>query len=154
MPAVVVSGARQAGKSTLVQEQVAGPRIYATLDDLDGFDVARRDPMALVGGGDRITIDEVQREPALLRSIKRAIDQDRATGRFLLTGSANLLIMRGVSGLLAGRASYLTPWGRERGKARSSQLANRHWRRGRFRDRSRRAALADRGEGDTPAATV
>jgi hypothetical protein len=53
MPAVVVSGARQAGKSTLVQEQVAGRRIYATLDDLDVFDVARRDPMALVGGGAR-----------------------------------------------------------------------------------------------------
>ena len=49
MPAVVVSGARQAGKSTLVQEQVAGRRIYATLDDLDVFDVARRDPMALGG---------------------------------------------------------------------------------------------------------
>jgi len=110
MPAVVVSGARQAGKSTLVQEQVAGRRIYATLDDLDVFDVARRDPMALVGGGARITIDEVQREPALLRSIKRAIDQDRAVGRFLLTGSANLLLMRGVSESLAGRASYLTLW--------------------------------------------
>ena len=110
MPAVVVSGARQAGKSTLVQEKVAGQRIYATLDDLDVFDVARRDPMALVGGGARITIDEVQREPALLRSIKRAIDQDRAVGRFLLTGSANLLLMRGVSESLAGRASYLTLW--------------------------------------------
>lgn len=110
MPAVVVSGARQAGKSTLVQEQVAGRRIYATLDDLDVFDVARRDPMALVGGGARITIDEVQRQPALLRSIKRAIDQDRAVGRFLLTGSANLLLMRGVSESLAGRASYLTLW--------------------------------------------
>jgi uncharacterized protein len=110
MPAVVVSGARQAGKSTLVQEQVAGRRIYATLDDIDVVDVARRDPQALVGGGDRITIDEVQREPGLLRAVKRAIDRDRAAGRFLLTGSANLLLMRGVSESLAGRASYLTLW--------------------------------------------
>jgi len=108
MPAVVVSGARQAGKSALVQEQVAGRRIYATLDDIDVFDVARRDPQALVGGGDRITIDEVQREPGLLRAVKRAIDKDRAAGRFLLTGSANLLLMRSVSESLAGRASYLT----------------------------------------------
>jgi predicted AAA+ superfamily ATPase len=110
MPAVVVTGARQAGKSTLVQEQVAGRRIYATLDDLDVVDLANRDPFALVGGGSRITIDEVQREPGLLRAVKRAIDQDRAAGRFLLTGSANLLLMRRVSESLAGRASYLTLW--------------------------------------------
>ena len=110
MPAVVITGARQAGKSTLVQEQVAGHRIYATLDDFDVFDLARRDPLSLVGGGTRITIDEVQREPELLRSVKVAIDQDRVAGRFLLTGSANLLLMRGVSESLAGRASYLTLW--------------------------------------------
>jgi uncharacterized protein len=110
MPAVVVSGPRQAGKSTLVQGPAAGRRIYATLDDLDVFDMARRDPLGLVGRGARITVDEVQREPTLLRAIKRAIDRDRAAGRFLLTGSANLLLMRGVSESLAGRASYLTLW--------------------------------------------
>jgi len=110
MPAVIVSGARQAGKSTLVQEPVAGKRHYATLDDLDVCDLVRRDPMALVGGETRLTIDEVQREPLLLRSIKRAIDKQRVPGRFLLTGSANLLLMRGVSESLAGRASYLTLW--------------------------------------------
>ena len=110
MPAVVVSGARQAGKSTLVREPVAGKRHYATLDDLDVCDLARRDPMALVGGEPRLTIDEVQREPQLLRSIKRAIDNRRVPGRFLITGSANLLLMRGVSESLAGRASYLTLW--------------------------------------------
>jgi predicted AAA+ superfamily ATPase len=110
MPAVIVSGARQAGKSTLVQEPVAGKRHYATLDDLDVCDLVRRDPMALVGGETRLTIDEVQREPLLLRSIKRAIDKQRVPGRFLLAGSANLLLMRGVSESLAGRASYLTLW--------------------------------------------
>jgi len=71
-------------------------------------DVARRDPAALLEGGDPLTIDEVQRVPGLLPSVKRAIDRERRPGRFLLTGSANLLLMRQVSETLAGRASYLT----------------------------------------------
>lgn len=108
MPAVVVTGARQTGKSTLAHDLVTGPRRYATLDDLDVLDTARRDPGALVGGRGPVTLDEVQREPDLLSAIKRSIDQNRAPGRFLLTGSANLLLMRQVSESLAGRASYLT----------------------------------------------
>lgn len=110
MPAVVVTGARQTGKSTLVEHLVPGERRYATLDDLDVLDAARRDPEALVGGPGPVTLDEVQREPELLRAVKRAIDRDRTPGRFLLTGSANLLQMRQVSESLAGRASYLTLW--------------------------------------------
>ncbi|MEP6941746.1 MAG: ATP-binding protein [Betaproteobacteria bacterium] len=110
MPAVVVTGARQTGKSTLVEHLVPGKRRYATLDDLDVLDAARRDPEVLVGGAGPVTLDEVQREPGLLRAVKRAIDRDRAPGRFLLTGSANLLLMRQVSESLAGRASYLTLW--------------------------------------------
>jgi uncharacterized protein len=110
MPAVVVTGARQTGKSTLAEELVPGARRYATLDDLDVLDAARRDPDALVGGSGPVTLDEVQREPALLRAVKRSIDRDRKPGRFLLTGSANLLLMQQVSESLAGRASYLTLW--------------------------------------------
>ena len=110
MPAVVVTGARQTGKSTLAEQLVPGARRYATLDDLDVLDIARRDPEALVGGTQPVTLDEVQREPDLLRAVKRAIDRDRTPGRFLLTGSANLLLMRQVSESLAGRASYLTLW--------------------------------------------
>jgi hypothetical protein len=110
MPAVVVTGARQTGKSTLVEHLIPGGRRYATLDDLDVLDAARRDPEVLVGGPDPVTLDEVQREPELLRAVKRAIDRDRTPGRFLLTGSANLLLMRQVSESLAGRASYLTLW--------------------------------------------
>jgi predicted AAA+ superfamily ATPase len=108
MPAVVVTGARQTGKSTLVAERVAGRRRYASLDDLDVRDLARRDPDALLGGREPVTLDEVQREPGFLAAVKRAIDRDRTPGRFLLTGSANLLLMRQVSESLAGRASYLT----------------------------------------------
>jgi predicted AAA+ superfamily ATPase len=110
MPAVVVTGARQTGKSTLVEHFPPQSRRYLTLDDLDVRDAARRDPEALLGGPDPVTLDEVQREPDVLHAVKRAIDRDRRAGRFLLTGSANLLLMRQVSESLAGRASYLTLW--------------------------------------------
>ena len=72
--------------------------------------MARRDPGALVGGAHPVTLDEVQREPGLPSAVKREIDRDRRPGRFLLTGSANLLLMRRISESLAGRASYLTLW--------------------------------------------
>ena len=110
MPAVVLTGARQTGKSTLVEKLVPGKRRYRSLDDFDVRDAARRDPEALLGGDDPLTLDEVQREPGLLPAVKRAIDRDRRPGRYLLTGSANLLLMRQVSESLAGRASYLTLW--------------------------------------------
>ena len=110
MPAVVVTGARQTGKSTLAQDLTPGGRRFFSLDDLDVMDAARRDPDVLVGGPQPVTLDEVQREPDLLRAVKRAIDQRRTPGQFLLTGSANLLLMRQVSESLAGRASYLTLW--------------------------------------------
>ena len=110
MPAVVVTGARQSGKSTLAQELAPGRRRYLSLDDLDVLDAARRDPESLLEGGAPVTLDEVQREPDLLHAVKRAVDRRRRPGRFLLTGSANLLLMRRISESLAGRAGYLTLW--------------------------------------------
>lgn len=110
MPAVVVTGARQTGKSTLAEVLTPGERRFLSLDDLDVLDLARRDPAALVGGTAPVTLDEVQREPALLLAVKRAIDRKRRPGQFLLTGSANLSLVRGVGESLAGRASYLTLW--------------------------------------------
>ena len=110
MPAVVVTGARQTGKSTLAQDLTPGRRRFLSLDDLDVLDAARRDPEALVGGEQPVTLDEVQRAPELLTAIKRAIDRRRRPGQFLLSGSANLLLMHRVSESLAGRASYLTLW--------------------------------------------
>lgn len=110
MPAVVVTGARQTGKSTLAQDLTPGRRRFLSLDDLDVLDAARRDPEALVGGDQPVTLDEVQRAPELLTAIKRAIDRRRRPGQFLLSGSANLLLMHRVSESLAGRASYLTLW--------------------------------------------
>jgi predicted AAA+ superfamily ATPase len=110
MPAVVVTGARQTGKSTLAELLTPGERRFRSFDDLDVTELAHREPDALIGGNEPLTLDEVQREPAVLLAIKRAIDRKRRAGQFLLTGSANLLLMRGVSESLAGRASYLTLW--------------------------------------------
>lgn len=125
MPAVVVTGARQTGKSTLAAQRVPGSRRYATLDDLDVLDAARRDPALLLGGSGAVTLDEVQRAPELLAAVKRAIDKKRTPGRFLLTGSANLLLMRKVSESLAGRASYLTLWPMTRREQRGEGRAGK-----------------------------
>lgn len=110
-PVVVVTGSRQTGKSTLVGG-VADPadRPYLTLDNLEILERARQQPEALVRSADRMTLDEVQRSPDLLLAVKRAVDEHRAPGRFLLTGSANLLLMQRISESLAGRAAYLTLW--------------------------------------------
>ncbi|HVT18773.1 MAG TPA: ATP-binding protein [Thermoanaerobaculia bacterium] len=110
-PAVIVTGARQTGKSTLVR-QIPGspPRIYLTLDDLDVLERARQEPAALVETSTPVTLDEVQRSPDLLLAVKRSIDEQRTPGRFLLTGSANLLLLRRISETLAGRAAHLTLW--------------------------------------------
>lgn len=129
MPAVIVTGARQTGKSTLVHDLVpdhpgtSAARRYLTLDDLDVLDAAERDPEVLVGGTGPVTIDEIQRAPTLLAAVKRAIDRQRTAGRFLLTGSANLLLMQQVSESLAGRASYLTLWPMTRREQRGSPRA-------------------------------
>ena len=109
MPAVVVAGARQTGKSTLARGWDARRR-FTSLDDFDALDMARRQPELLLGGPGPVTLDEVQRAPDLLRAVKMAIDDDRQAGRFLLTGSANLLLMSRVAESLAGRASYLHLW--------------------------------------------
>ncbi|HEY9450984.1 MAG TPA: ATP-binding protein [Gemmatimonadaceae bacterium] len=112
-PVIVVMGARQTGKSTLVRTLAPyRDRPYFSLDELDIRGQAQSDPDALVRRAPRITLDEVQRVPDLLLAIKRAVDEAprRTPGRFVLTGSANLLTMRRVSESLAGRASYVTLW--------------------------------------------
>ncbi len=110
MPVVVVTGARQTGKSTLVRELLPGRRPYYSLDDLDIRAQAERAPDELLGRAQTMVLDEVQRVPDLLIAVKGAVDQRRRRGRYVLTGSANLLLMRRVSESLAGRASYLNLW--------------------------------------------
>src|SRR5260370_40349972 len=110
-PAVIVTGAGQTGKSTLVHQAGGSPpRLYLTLDDLDVLERARLEPAALVDASAPMTLDEVQRSPDLLLAVKRSIDEQRTPGRFLITASANLLLMRRISETLAGRAAHLTLW--------------------------------------------
>jgi hypothetical protein len=110
-PVVVLSGARQTGKTTLVQSGAfAEGRSFRSLDDFDVLERAQAQPDSLTQDAERMTIDEVQRAPDLLRAIKREVDRSRRPGRFLLTGSANLSRMQRVSESLAGRAVYLTLW--------------------------------------------
>ncbi|HEX5138608.1 MAG TPA: ATP-binding protein [Planctomycetota bacterium] len=110
-PVVVVMGARQTGKTTLVAGgEIARGRTYRALDDYEVLERATTSPDALLQDAERMTIDEVQQTPDLLRAIKRAVDRSRVPGRFLLTGSANLLMMQRISESLAGRAVYLTLW--------------------------------------------
>ena len=112
-PVVVVMGARQTGKSTLVQSEPSlANHLYLTLDDPDVRERARLVPDELIRSSPRLTLDEVQREPDLLFAVKRAVDTDkpRRNGRFVLTGSANLLLMHRVSESLAGRATYVNLW--------------------------------------------
>ena len=102
-PVVCLLGPRQCGKSTLAQ-RLEPDRAYFTLDEDSYFRLATQDPDGFVNRlPQNVILDEVQRAPGLLKSIKRVVDQQRTPGRFLLTGSANLLLLPGVSDSLAGR---------------------------------------------------
>lgn len=112
-PAVMVVGPRQAGKSTLVEELAAGvhPARYVSLDDLTTLEAARRDPKGFIEGIEGpLAIDEIQHVPELLLPIKAAIDRDRRPGRFILTGSAQVMLLPKVSESLAGRLEVHTLW--------------------------------------------
>jgi len=113
-PVVLINGARQTGKSTLVQglQSVdAPPRRYLTLDDPVVLQAAQSDPAGFVNGlQGPVTLDEVQRAPGLFLSIKAAVDRDRQPGRFLLTGSADVMLLPGVADSLAGRIEVLSLW--------------------------------------------
>ncbi|WP_404301584.1 ATP-binding protein [Alicycliphilus denitrificans] len=108
-PVVLLAGPRQAGKTTLVK-QIAdrqGLR-YLTMDDELTLLSAREDPIGMIRSLDRVVIDEIQRAPQLLLAIKKSVDEDRRPGRFLLTGSANLMALPTVADSLAGRMETLS----------------------------------------------
>ncbi len=106
-PVVLIVGPRRAGKTTLAQAVGGEDRTYITLDDQTVLDAARADPAGFIRGLDVATIDEVQRAPELLLAIKKSIDEDYRPGRFLLTGSANVLTLPKVADSLAGRIETL-----------------------------------------------
>lgn len=108
-PVVLIHGARQSGKTTLAQ--AVGERRgfrYVTFDDDAIRLAAERDPVGFVAGlPKRVILDEVQRVPELFTTVKAAVDRHRLPGRFLLTGSSNVLLLPRLADSLAGRMSIL-----------------------------------------------
>lgn len=108
-PVVLLAGPRQAGKTTLVRQVAKQQGLrYLTLDDELTLLAAREDPVGMIRSLDRAVIDEIQRAPHLLLVIKKSVDEDRRPGRFLLTGSANVMALPTVADSLAGRMETLT----------------------------------------------
>ncbi|MEZ2127833.1 MULTISPECIES: ATP-binding protein [unclassified Sinorhizobium] len=105
---VLISGPRQAGKTTLAREFIADDRPYITLDDIGTLTAARNDPIGFVRGLDKAIIDEVQRAPELMLALKESVDMDDRPGRFLLTGSANLATVPAIADSLAGRMAVVS----------------------------------------------
>jgi uncharacterized protein len=108
-PIVLLLGPRQSGKTTLARQMAKDRGLqYVTLDDQLALDSARMDPVGMVRNLKDAVIDEVQRVPDLLLALKKSVDEDRRAGRFLLTGSANLMTLPKVADSLAGRMETLT----------------------------------------------
>jgi predicted AAA+ superfamily ATPase len=109
-PVVLINGPRQSGKSTLART-VADTAPYVALDDAAFFAAAKNDPAGFVRGLPRpVVLDEVQRVPEILLPIKVEVDRDRRPGSFLLSGSADVLLLPQVSESLAGRMETITLW--------------------------------------------
>lgn len=109
-PVVLLHGARQTGKSTLVQNLIEKEydAEYITLDDSSFLSAAISNPGGFLESfGSNLAIDEVQRAPGLLPEIKKIVDKNRKPGKFILTGSANVLLVPRVAESLAGRVEIL-----------------------------------------------
>lgn len=104
---VMISGPRQSGKTTLATDIASEKIPFLTLDDATVLQSALEDPVGFVRGLDRAVIDEIQRAPDLLLSIKKTVDEEKTPGRFLLTGSANLMTIPKVADSLAGRMEII-----------------------------------------------
>jgi len=108
-PIVVLTGARQVGKSTLLQQEPPFSNWrYTSLDDFDALAQSRADPTSIWAGTNRLVLDEVQKTTSLLDAVKAAVDSNYNKYRFILSGSANILLMKKISESLAGRAIYFT----------------------------------------------
>lgn len=128
-PVVLINGARQSGKSTLVQmlaTPAETPRRYLTLDDAAVLNAAKSDPAGFINGlQGAVTLDEVQRAPELFLAIKAAVDRQRTPGQFLLTGSADVLLLPGIADSLAGRMEVLSLWPLSSAELADSPALNR-----------------------------
>ncbi|MCX8566048.1 MAG: hypothetical protein ON057_000775 [Glomeribacter sp. 1016415] len=110
-PVIFINGARQTGKSTLAQVPEIHHYRYLTLDNPVVLAAAKNDPSGFIEALDGpVVLDEVQRAPELFLPIKAAVDRDRRPGRFLLTGSAHVLLLPTIADSLAGRMEILSLW--------------------------------------------
>ena len=112
-PVVLLVGARQTGKSTLVQSPAfqKAKRRFITFDDANNLAAAKADPAGFLNAyPEPLTLDEIQRVPELFLAIKASVDRNRVPGRFLLSGSANVLFLPRVADSLAGRMEVITLW--------------------------------------------
>lgn len=103
-PVVVITGARQVGKSTMLRNEFQD-FVYLTMDDYEIMERAQLDPQSLWRDKGHLIIDEAQRLPGLFKAIKMSVDTDKKK-RFILSGSSNLLLMEKITESLAGRALY------------------------------------------------
>ncbi|MCL2177371.1 MAG: ATP-binding protein [Firmicutes bacterium] len=104
---VVVTGARQVGKSTMLKRQFANHN-YITLDSPTVFEAVKENPSAFLQlNGGNIIIDEIQKAPSLFEYIKLDVDNKKQAGKFVLTGSQSFSLMRGITETLAGRAGII-----------------------------------------------
>ena len=105
---ILLTGARQCGKTTLSKYLVGGDAEYRTLDDMYFKQSAEDDPYGFIKHDKSLLIiDEIQRVPDLLLAIKKQVDEDTRAGQFLLTGSANILALPSTQESLAGRVAQL-----------------------------------------------
>ena len=122
-PVVLLTGARQTGKSTLVEELLTkNGYSYVTFDDLRFLSAAKNDPIGFISGLEKpIILDEVQRVPEIFLPIKNYVDQNRKPGIFVLTGSANPLLISNVGDSLAGRMEIINLFPLSQGELSSKQ---------------------------------
>ena len=107
IPVVVITGLRQTGKTTFLQRQPGfSQRRYVTFDDFAQLEAAKSDPDGFVSDEEPLTIDEAHKCPEIFTAIKKSVDKKRKPGKFLLSGSANLGLLKGISESLAGRSIY------------------------------------------------
>lgn len=107
-PVIVISGPRQAGKTTMLEHFLSKTHEFVSLDDLDNQALALNDPKMFMSNiKTPCVIDEIQYAPKLLSLIKLSVDQNRKPGRFVLTGSQQFLLMKGLSETLAGRVGIM-----------------------------------------------
>jgi predicted AAA+ superfamily ATPase len=108
-PAVLITGPRQSGKTTLLTERFAKTHRFVSLENPDVRARVQEDPIGfLKANPPPIILDEIQYTPEFLHYIKSSIDEDRTPGRWLLSGSQNFALMQGISQSLSGRVAVLS----------------------------------------------